>query len=202
MQLLLLAVLCLAVAWGPPPAARAQVSHSPLYQRPPERPALPLAHPRLARSPAANAHAPEQARCQLQHTLAKDHTIQRSRPPPACMRPQLPGAAQPPLPPTRRPTPRLRAGAPGVCGPWRLRRDLGDLPSRCAAPGGQRRGGAGGHSGRHAPPRGSTRLAAAAAACGGGWWARPAAAGAAAAAPRPVRPRDAGRRQERGAVWQ
>ncbi|KAI7841497.1 hypothetical protein COHA_004890 [Chlorella ohadii] len=59
-QRLLLAALCLAVACGPAPAAHAQVSYSPLYQRPAERPALALEHGRLARSPQANAHSPEQ----------------------------------------------------------------------------------------------------------------------------------------------
>ncbi|PRW05763.1 Purple acid phosphatase 18 [Chlorella sorokiniana] len=59
-QRLLLAALCLAVAWGPAPTARAQVSYSSLYHRPAERPALALDHARLARSPQSNAHSPEQ----------------------------------------------------------------------------------------------------------------------------------------------
>lgn len=47
---------CLAMAAG----SGAQVSPSGLYARPPEQPPLPESHPRLARSPAANAHMPEQ----------------------------------------------------------------------------------------------------------------------------------------------
>lgn len=61
-QRLLLVLAAAAVACGPPPTARAQVSYSSLYQRPAERPALALDHSLLARSPQANAHSPEQAR--------------------------------------------------------------------------------------------------------------------------------------------
>lgn len=50
---------CLALA----PPAGAQVSPSGLYTRPPQQPPLPETHERLARSPAANAHTPEQVGC-------------------------------------------------------------------------------------------------------------------------------------------
>lgn len=130
-QRLLLAALCLAVACGPAPAAHAQVSYSPLYQRPAERPALALEHGRLARSPQANAHSPEQASL-VQGRIA--NVI-------ACPRSRLGGA-----PPTaaactaaaarrrRRLLATVRcAGASGICGPWRVCSHVGDLPAGFAA---------------------------------------------------------------------
>lgn len=78
-QRLLLLLAAAAVAWGPPPTAHAQVSYSSLYQRPAERPALAPDHVRLARSPQANAHSPEQARQGLGLTAGMITSSSRGR---------------------------------------------------------------------------------------------------------------------------
>ena len=65
MRTFLVALVCLAAVLGASQPAQAQSCTGDsgcLYQRPAQRPALPLDHPRLARSSSAGSRTPEQVR--------------------------------------------------------------------------------------------------------------------------------------------
>lgn len=107
---------CLALALALAGQANAQVSLSGLYARPPEQPPLPESHPLLARSPAANAHMPEQVNAGDGAWRLRARVAWPEHPPPLVE-----------WPPRRRSL-STRPAAPRSC-TWRLRA-LARTPSR------------------------------------------------------------------------